>query len=176
MLLIGYFHLFRWVALPFVLGLAGLLAGLDRSGFTLPWLGAVAVLYALLVWRSSVAVLAQPATWRLTRALGFAVPGGAGGSRQVEESLHACALLVAAIPVAASPALALLGAPVSGVLPAVLLGLLLFVLAGWHHRSESHAYAALIALTVAAWLIEVWWVPPDLFGLGQPLLLSLIHI
>lgn len=170
LLLIGYFHLFRWVALPFVLGLAGLLAGLDRSGFTLPWLGAVAVLYALLVWRSSVAVLAQPATWRLTRALGFAVPGGAGGSRQVEESLHACALLVAAIPVAASPALALLGAPVSGVLPAVLLGLLLFVLAGWHHRSESHAYAALIALTVAAWLIEVWWVPPDLFGLGQPLL------
>ena len=43
LLLIGYFHLFRWVALPFALGLAGLLAGLERLGFALPWLGAAAV-------------------------------------------------------------------------------------------------------------------------------------
>ena len=170
LLLIGYFHLFRWVALPFALGLAGLLAGLERLGFALPWLGAAAVLYALLVWRSSVAALAQPATWRLAGVLGCTVPGGTGGGRQVEESLHACALLVAAAPVAASPALALLGAPVSGVLPAILLGLLLFVLAGWHYRSELHAYAALIALTVAAWLVEAGWAKPGLFGLGQPLL------
>jgi hypothetical protein len=74
LLLIGYFHLFRWVALPFALGLAGLLAGLERLGFPLPWLGAAAVLYALLVWRSSVAALAQPATWRLAAGVGLHRP------------------------------------------------------------------------------------------------------
>lgn len=170
LLLIGHFHLFRWVALPFALGLVGLVVGLNRLGFDLPWLGAVAVLYALLVWRFSVAALAQPATWRLAGIMGFTVPGGAGGSRQVEESLHACALLVAAVPVAASPALALLGASAWGMMPAILLGLLLFVLAGWHYRSALHAYAALVALTVAAWLVDARWVKPELFALGQPLL------
>ncbi|HRX62520.1 MAG TPA: hypothetical protein P5260_15090 [Candidatus Competibacter sp.] len=170
LLLIGHFHRFRWVALPFALGLAGLLVGLDRLGFGVPWLGAAAVLYALLVWRSSVAALARPATWRLAGIMGFVVPGGAGGSRQVEESLHACALLVAAIPVAASPALALLGSSAWEMLPAILIGLLLFALAGWHYRSILHAYAALIALTVAAWLIDARWMKPELFALGQPLL------
>jgi hypothetical protein len=170
LLLIGHFHLFRWVALPFALGLAGLLVGLERLGFAVPWLGTAAVLYALLVWRSSVAALARPATWRLAGVMGFTVPGGVGGGRQVEESVHACALLVAAIPVAVSPALALLGAPMSVVLPAISLALVLFVLAGWHYRSEMHAYAALIALTVAAWLVEAGWVSTGLFGLGQPLL------
>jgi len=102
--------------------------------------------------------------------MGFIVPGGAGGSRQVEESLHACALLVAAIPVAASPALALLGSSAWEMLPAILIGLLLFALAGWHYRSVLHAYAALIALTVAAWLLDARWMKPELFALGQPLL------
>jgi hypothetical protein len=153
LLLIGYFHLFRWVALPFVLGLAGLLAGLDRSGFTLPWLGAVAVLYALLVWRSSVAVLAQPATWRLARVLGFTVPGGAGGSRQVEDSLHACALLVAAMTGRGQSGAGAVGSDRcraccrrSGArFVAVRAGRLAVPI-------RAHAYAALIALTVAAWL------------------------
>ena len=33
-LLIGHFHLFRWAALPMLLGLAGLSVGLDRGGWT----------------------------------------------------------------------------------------------------------------------------------------------
>ncbi|MBK7541024.1 MAG: hypothetical protein IPI57_04255 [Candidatus Competibacteraceae bacterium] len=173
-LLVGYFHLFRWMALPFALGLAGLLVGLERIGFTLPWLGAAAVLYALLVWRAAVALLAQPTTQRLAQVLGFTVPGGAGGSRLVEESLHGCAFLVAALPVAAGPSLALLGSPVLELLPALALGLLLFLLAGWHYRSERHAYAALVTLTVTAWLLEGGWVSSGWLGLGQPLLNGLL--
>ncbi|HCK81781.1 MAG TPA: hypothetical protein PK880_08665 [Candidatus Competibacter sp.] len=169
-LLIGHFHLFRWMALPFALGLAGLLAGLERVGFTPPWLGAAGVLYALLVWRAGVALLAQPSTQRLAQVLGFTVPGGAGGSRLVEESLHGCAFLVAALPVAASPALALLGSPAPELLPALGLGLLLFLLAGWHYRSERHAYAALVTLTVTAWLLDAGWMSSGWLGLGQPLL------
>ena len=169
-LVVGHFHLFRWMALPMLLGLAGLLVGLGRLGLTLPWLGATAVLYALLVWRLGVDLLARPLTGRLAGVLGFTVPGGAGGSRQVEESLHAGALLVAAVPVAAGPALVLLGLPIPDLLPALALSLLLFVLAGWHYRTETHAWAALITLTLGAWLIGAWLAPPVLFVLGQPLL------
>lgn len=170
LLLIGYFHRFRWVALPLLLGLAGLLVALARAGLNLPWLGAVAVLYALLVWRLAIALLAEPTVWRLARLLGFTAPGGAGGRQQVEESLHLCALLIAVVPVAASPALALLGAPVPELLPALFLGLLLFVLTGWHYRSTPHAYAALVTLTVEVWLTGAWLAPPELLVLGQPVL------
>jgi hypothetical protein len=149
---------------------------LARAGLTVPWLGAVAVLYALLVWRMAIALLAKPTVWRLARMMGFTVPGGAGGRRQVEESLHFCALLVAAVPVAASPALALLGAPAPELLPALLLGLLLFVLAGWHYRSTPHAYAALGALTVGVWLTGAWLASPELLVLGQPLLNAVLSL
>ncbi|WP_295393240.1 hypothetical protein [uncultured Thiodictyon sp.] len=169
-LVVGHFHLFRWVALPMLLGLAGLLVGLDRLGLTLPWLGAAAVLYALLVWRLSVDLLGRPVTGRLAGVLGFTVPGGAGGRRQVEDSLHAGALLVAALPVAAAPALVLAGAPTPAWLPTLGLSLLLFLLAGWHYRTELHAWAALATLTVGGWLTGAWLAPPALFVLGQPVL------
>jgi hypothetical protein len=175
-LLIGHFHRFRWAALPMMLGLAGLLVGLDRVGVTLPWVGAAAVLYALLVWRSSIAALDRPLTWRLARVLGFTVPGGAGGCRQVEESLRGCALLIAAVAVAASPALALSGWPAPELWPALSLSLLLFVLASWDDRSTPYVYAALITLTVGVWLTGAWLTSPTLFGVGQPLLNVLLSL
>ncbi|MCC9000779.1 MAG: hypothetical protein LM522_15035, partial [Candidatus Contendobacter sp.] len=177
LLLIGHFHRFRWVALPMLLGLAGLLAGLERVGANLPWLGAAAVLYALLAWRLAIALLAKPPVWRLAQAMGFTVPGGVGGAQQVEQSLHGCALLIAAATVAACPALALLGTPILERLPALAMSLLLFALTGWRYRSSPHAYAALVTLTISAWLVGVWWSPEDtLFGVGQPLSNGLLSL
>ncbi len=175
-LLIGHFHLFRWAALPLLLGLAGLLVGLDRAGWTLPWLGAAAVLYALLVWRLGSAALAKPLVWRVVRVLRFTMPGGAGGRRQVEESLRDGALLIAAAVVAASPALALSGWPAPELWPALALSLLLFGLASWQDRSTPYAYAALVTLTVGVWLTGHWLAPIALFGLGQPLLNAMLSL
>ena len=181
LLLIGHFHWFRWVAVPMLLGLAGLLAGLERCGLSVPWLGASAVLYALLAWRLTVALLAKPPVWRLANLMGFTVPGGSGGARQVEQSIHGCALAIAAITVAASPGLALLGWPMGWstpeLAPMLALSLLLFVVTGWHYRSSPHAYAALITLTIGVWLSGAWLTATMLLGVGQPLsnvLLSLI--
>jgi hypothetical protein len=176
LLLIGRFQQFRWAALPMLLGLAGLLVGLDRAGWTPPWLSAAAVLYALLVWRLGIAALARPPVWRTARVLGFTAPSGAGGRWQVQESLRAGALLVATATVAASPALAGLGWPVLELWPALALSLLLFVLASWESRSTPCAYAALITLTVDAWLTGAWLAPTDLFGLGQPVLNVLLSL
>ncbi len=177
LLLVGHFRQFRWTALPMALGLAGLLVGLERSGLTLPWLGAAAVLYALLVWRLGIAVLAHPLTWRVARLLSFVVPGGGGGRRQAEDSLHGGALLVATMAVAASPALALTGWAAPILWPGLLFGLLLFGLAGIHYRSVPHAYAALLTLTVGVWLTDAWLAAPGLWIVGQPMsngLLSLL--
>ncbi len=170
LLLIGHFHRFRWAALPMLVGLAGLLVGLGRGGWTLPWLGAAAVLYALLVWRLGIAALARPSVWRAARVLGFTAPGGAGGRQQVEESLRDGALLIAATIVAASPVLAGSGWPALELWPALAPSLLLFGLASWQDRSAPCAYAALATLTVGVWLTGDWLVPTPLFGLGQPLL------
>ncbi|WP_295450480.1 hypothetical protein [uncultured Thiodictyon sp.] len=169
-LVVSHFHLFRWVALPMLLGLVGLLVGLDQLTLNLPWLGAAAVLYALLVWRLSVDLLERPSTGRLAGALHFTVPGRAGGRRQVEDSLHAGAMLVAAIAVAAVPTLVLAGLPTPEWLPTLALSLLLFLLAGWQYRTEIHAWAALAALTVGAWLTGAWLAPPALLVVGQPVL------
>ena len=174
LLLIGYFRLFRWAALPFVLGLVGLLVGLERMGFTLPWLATVAVLYVLLVWRVAVVMLAQPAIERLVQVLDFTVPGGADGRRQVEESLFGFALLVAALLVAASPGLTFLGLPALALLPALVLAGLLFLVGSWHYRSARYAYAVLITLTVIGWLLEADWTSPSWLGLGQPLVNALL--
>ena len=168
LLLVGHFRQFRWTALPMGLGLAGLLVGLERSGLTLPWLGAAAVLYALLVWRLGIAVLAQPLTWRMARLLSFAAPGG-GGRRQAEDSLHGGAVLVATMAVAASPALALTGWAAPVLWPGLLLGLLSFGLTGARYRSVPHAYAALLILTVGVWLTDAWLAAPDLWIVGQPM-------
>ncbi|HAO31487.1 MAG TPA: hypothetical protein PLU26_07650 [Candidatus Competibacter sp.] len=168
-LLIGYFHRFRWVALPVALGLVGGLVALEQMGFTLPWLAAAAVLYALLVWRLGVALLAHPSMGRWATVLGFAVPGGAGGRRLVEESVLGFAMLVAVATVAARPMWALLGLSTLELLPALLLALLLLVLTAWHYRSERYAYVALVALTVAVWSLVGERTAPVWFGLGQPL-------
>ncbi len=169
LLLVGHFHIFRWMALPVLLGLAGLLVGLDRVGLPPPWLGAAAVLYVLLVWWLAVETLGRPLTWRLARVLRFTVPGGVGGRRQVEESLHYGVLFVAALPVVVGPALGLLGTPALELLPALALSLLSFVLVGWRYRLAAHAYAALATVTVGVWLTGFWLTPAALFGLGQPL-------
>ncbi|MBL8260316.1 MAG: hypothetical protein JNM60_10945 [Candidatus Competibacteraceae bacterium] len=169
LLLIGYFHQFRWVALPVFLGLVSGLIGLERLGFTLPWLASAAVLYALSVWRLGAAALAHPSAGRWALAMGFAVPGGSGGRRLVEESLLGFAALIAAATVAARPMWALLGLSAPELLPALALSLLLFVWVGWHYRSERYAYAALIALTVTAWSLDAGWAAPVWLGLAQPL-------
>jgi hypothetical protein len=168
LLLVGHFHVFRWIALPVLLGLAGVLVGLDRLGLPPPWLGAMTVLYVLLIWWVAIKILNRPLTWRLARVLRFTVPGGAGGRRWIEESLHYEALFVAALPVAAGPVLGLLGAPAPELLPALTLSLLSFVLVGWRYRRAVHAYAALATVTVGVWLIGFWLAPATLFGLGQP--------
>ncbi|MCB1825660.1 MAG: hypothetical protein KDJ54_14185 [Candidatus Competibacteraceae bacterium] len=168
LLLVGHFHGFRWIVLPVLLGLAGLLVGLDRLGLPSPWLGAAAVLYVLLIWRVAIGVLKRPLTWRLARVLRFTVPGGAGGRRRVEESLHYQALFVAALPVVVGPVLGLLGTPTPELLPALTLSLLSLVLTGWHYRRAAHAYAALATVTVGVWLTGFWLAPAALFGLGQP--------
>jgi hypothetical protein len=170
LLLIGHFHRFLWAALPMLLGLAGLLVGLDRAGLTPPWLSAAAVLYALLVWRLGSAALARPLVWRAAEGLDFTTPGGAGGRRQVEESLRDGALLVAAAAVVVGPALAWAGWLAPELLPALALSLLLFALASWQDRSAPFAYAALATLTLGVWLTGDWLAPTALFGLGQPLL------
>ena len=170
LVLIGYFHRFSWVALPFLLGLAGVVVGLVWFEWLGLGVGAAAVLYALLVWRASVAVLEHPTTWRLAQVMGFTVPGGAGGSRQIQQSLHRCAMAVAVTAVGASLALMLLKAPVVELLPILGSSLLLFIATGWHYRSVFHAYAALITLTLTAWLLDAGWFGLELLGLGQPLL------
>ncbi|MDS4057436.1 MAG: hypothetical protein RKP73_02530, partial [Candidatus Contendobacter sp.] len=170
LLLIGHFRQFRWAALPMLLGLAGLLVGLDRAGWTPPWLSTAAVLYALLVWRLGVAALARRSVWRTARMLGFTTPGGVGGRQQVQESLRGGALLVATAAVAASPALAGLGWPALELWPALALSLWLFVLASWENRSTPCAYAALVTLTLGVWLSGDWLAPTAPFSLGPPLL------
>ncbi len=177
LLLIGYFHRFRWIALPMVLGLAGLLTGLERIGVTLPWLGAATVLYALLAWHFVTAWLAQPWVWRWANVLDFTVSGGSGGARQVEASVHGCTLLMTVAAVAACTTLVLRGTPTPLVWPTLVLSVLLFGRIGWHYRSNPQAYAALITLTISVWLTGLWLAPVALFGIGQPLsnvLLSLV--
>ncbi|MDG4594945.1 MAG: hypothetical protein P9F75_04505 [Candidatus Contendobacter sp.] len=176
LLLIGHFQQFRWAALPMLLGLAGLLVGLDRIGWTPPWLGAVAVLYALLVWRLGIVALGRRSVWRAARMLGFTTPGGAGGRQQVQESLRGGALLVAAAAVAASPTLAGLGWPAAELWPALALSLWLFGLASWEDRSTPCTYAALITLTLGVWLTSDWLAPTALFGLDQPMLNVLLSL
>lgn len=176
LLLIGSLHQFRWMALPFGLGLAGLLVELVRLGVALPGLGVAALLYALLVWRLAVAVLAKPVTGRLADLLGFSVPGGADGARQVEGSLHVCALLTAALPVALVPTLGALGWPVLDGMPTLVLAGLLFSIAGHHYRSAPHAVAALVTVTVGVWSVAAWWAPLALFALGQPLVNGLLSL
>ncbi len=176
LLLIGHFQQFRWAALPMLLGLAGLLVGLDRAGWTPPWQGAAAVLYALLVWRLGGAALGRRSVWRAARMLGFTTPGGAGGRQQVQESLRGGALLVAAAAVAASPTLAGLGWPAAELWPALALSLWLFGLASWEDRSTPCAYAALITLTLGVWLTSDWLAPTALFGLDQPMLNVLLSL
>lgn len=176
LLVIGYFRLFRWAALPLVMGLAGLLLGLERTGFTLPWLATAAVLYALLAWRLAVAMLEQPVIGRFAQVLDFTVPGGAGGRRQVEESLFGFALLIAAAVVAASLGAAFLGTSTLALLPALALATLLLLVGSWYYRSERCAYGVLITLTVTAWLLEAGWTSPGWLGVGQPLANALLSI
>ncbi len=176
LLVMGHFHLYRWVALPVLLGLAGPLIALDRAGATLPWLGAAAVLYVLLAWRAGVALLASPLVWRLAGVAGFTAPGGSGGRRQAVESLRGLALVIAAIAVAASPALSFLDDPTPALLPALALSLLVFVLTSWEERSPHYATAALATLTLGIWLTGAWLIPVDLLGLGQPLTNTLLSL
>jgi hypothetical protein len=177
-LLLGRFHLFGWMVLPVALGMAGLLVGLDRVGWSWGWGWISAgVLYTLLVWRLAVVALAKPTTWRLAGLLGFTVPGGAGGSRQLKTSLHGFALLIAISAVAASPALSLLGWPALHLWPALATCLLLFVMTGWHYQTAGHAYATLITLTLMVWLTSRWLQPPNvLFGLADPALNAVLSL
>jgi len=177
LMLIGYFRRFRWVALPMLVGLAGLLGGLERIGWTLPWLWAVAVLYALLVWRLGLVALDHPLTQRVARVLAWTTSDGGGGRQQVEHSVRDCALLIATATVAASPALAWSGWSVPELGPALALSLALFGLISGHYQAASYAAAALVTLTVSVWLIGHGSAPVVLFGLSQPLsnvLLSLV--
>ncbi|MEZ5585005.1 MAG: hypothetical protein R3F37_21590, partial [Candidatus Competibacteraceae bacterium] len=179
LLLIGRLHWFYGVALPMLLGLAGWLAGLAQWGVGLPGLAAAGVGYALLIWRLSVTALDQPLIWRLARLMYFSVPGGVGGRRRVEESLHGCAMLVATVPVAVSLSLGLLGNATLQLWPALGVSLLLFVLTGVRYRTATHVGAILITLTLGVWLTSAWLKPPALFILGQPLVnvgLSLVML
>jgi len=176
LLIVGYFHLFRWISVPMLLGLAGLLAGLGQLELTWPWRLAAAMLYALLIWRAGVALLVRPLTGRLARVLGFTVPGGTGGGRQIEASLHACTLLTAAVVLSVVLTLARLGVPMPSLLPALTLCLLAFLLTGRYHRTPLHAWAALITLVLGAWLTAAWLAPPVLFALGQPGLNALLSL
>jgi len=168
LLLIGRFHRFRWAALPMLLGLAGLLIALAHRGWPPLWLGVASGLYALLVWRFGVVALHHPLTGQWARALRFTVPGGSGGRRQVEDSLHGCALLIAVAPVAASPIPGLLGQSAPVLWPMLCASLSVFVLAGWRYRTEIHAWLALITLTLGVWLTGLWWRPGGELILGQP--------
>ncbi len=171
LLLIGYFHQFRWVALPFFLGLIGLLAGVDRLGWTWPGFGmALAVWYVLLVWRGSVLILNAPVTGRLVTVLGFTVPGGSGGRRQMEDSLHRCALAVAIFAVIASTAATGSRTAIATATPALASTMLLFIVSSWYYRAAAQAVAALLILALMAWMIEGGWVRSGLLGLAQPLL------
>jgi len=169
LLLIGCLRWFYGVALPMLLGLAGWLTGLVYLELSLPGIAAAGVLYVLVVWRLSVVALDQPLTWRWARLLRFTVPGGAGGRQRVEASLHACAMLVATIPVAVSLALGILGHVAPQLWPALGVSLTLFVLAGNRYRTATHVGAALMTLTLGVWLVSAWLNPPELFILGQPL-------
>ncbi len=149
-LLIGSFHQYRWMALPMLLGLAGVLVELADWGYSLPWLGTAAGLYALLLWRFGVAVLHQPITGPVARALRFA--SGAGARQQVENSLHGCALLIAAGPLVLSPALAVLGEPAAALWPMLGVSGAVFILTGWRYRTEIHGWLTLMALTLGVGL------------------------
>lgn len=169
LLVIGYFHQFRWTALPMLLGLAGWLVELAHWGWPLPWLGTAAGLYALLVWGFGVTVLHQPMTGRAAQALRFTVPGGSGGRQQVEDSLHGCVLLIAFGPLAVSPTLALLGESTPGLWPMLCASLSVFMLAGWRYRTEIHAWLALITLTLGVGLTGFGLRSIEQLIFGQPL-------
>lgn len=172
-LVVGYFHRFPWVVLPWLLALASLLVGLARMGLTLPWLGAVAVLSASLSWRWGRLLLARPATERLAAILCFTVPGGVGGRRRVEETLSAAALLITTVPVVVCPALVQLGVPAPELLPTLASSLLVLVLVAWHALTPTSIWTALTTLTIGAWVTGVWLAPSApaaLLGLGQPLI------
>ncbi|MCC8992727.1 MAG: hypothetical protein LM550_03370 [Candidatus Contendobacter sp.] len=176
-LLLGQFHLFCWMVLPIALGLAGLMVGLDGVGWAWGWIGKAGLLYALLAWRLAVVALAKPTTWRLAGLLGFTVPGGVGGGRQIEEVLHGFVFLIAAGAVAASPVLDLLGWPALHLWPALVTCLLVFAMTGWHYQTAGHAYATLITLTLIVWLTSRWLQPPNvLFGLADPALNTLLSL
>ena len=169
LLVIGYFHQFRWTALPMLLGLAGLLVELAHWGWPLPWSGTAAGLYALFVWRFGVTALHQPMTGRAAQVLRFTVPGGSGGRQQVEDSLHGCALLIAFGPLAVSPTLVLLGESTPGLWPMFCASLSVFMLAGWRYRMEIHAWLALITLTLGIWLTGFGLRSIEQLIFGQPL-------
>jgi len=175
LLLVGYFHRFRWTMAPLLLGLAGLLMELDRTGWSAPWLSAAAVGYALLIWRLGGAMLKQSWSGRLARILCFTTARG-GGRQQTMDSLRDGALLITVSVVAASPALVLTGWPAPHLWPTWTLSLLLFGLTGWRDRAGSHGYAALITLTVGVWLTGVWLTPAVWIGLGQPLSNTLLSL
>lgn len=168
LLLIGYFHQFRWAALPMLLGLAVLLVALAHGGWSLPWLGTATGLYALLVWRVGVTALHQPLTGRVAQALRFTVPDGSGGLQHVENSLHGGALLIACGPLAVSPTLALLGESASALWPMLCASLSVFMLAGWRYRTEIHAWLALITLTLGVGLTGVASRTIEQLLFGQP--------
>lgn len=169
-LVVGHVHRFRWTVLPLLLALASLLVGSAHLGLTLPWLGALGVLATLLLWRWSSTLLDRPIIQRLATALCFTVPGGAGGRRQVEETLSTAALLIATVPVVASPALVLLGVAAPQLLPTLASSLLLLMLAAWSRGTRTPVWTALAALSVGAWVTGSWLAPPDVLALGQPLI------
>ncbi|MBK1718855.1 hypothetical protein CKO27_14610, partial [Thiocystis violacea] len=175
LLVMGHFHLYHWTALPVLLGLAGPLIALDRAGAEPPWFAA-ALIHVLLAWRVGVTLLARPLVWRLAEIAGFTQSDCGGGRQAAERSLRGLALMVAALSVAASPALFLLGYPAPELVPALALSLLLFVWASRLERSRSLAMAALATLTLGVWLMAAWWMPVDLIGLGQPLINVLLSL
>ena len=173
LLVVGHFQLLHWLALPAVIGLAGLVVELIRLGSSSLWIGVSAAIYVLLVWLLGSSALRQPPLQRLARVAGFAAPGGRA---QAEESLRGLALVVASLLVAGSPALVLLGTAVPEVIPALALSLAVFVLASQQTRSAALARAALATLVLAAWLVGHWLQPVALFGLGQPVTNTLLAL
>ncbi|PIE83583.1 MAG: hypothetical protein CSA09_01705 [Candidatus Contendobacter odensis] len=168
--LVGYFRQFRWVVLPWLLGLLGLMGGLVWMDVTLRWLGVAALLYVLLLWWLARTALGWPLLWRWAQVMRFTAPKAGGGCQQVEQGLHYAGLLVAALPGAAGFILGVLGLSFPELLPALSSGLLLFVLTGQCYRTKVHVWAILMTLVVSIWVSRIWQIAPaGFFGLGQPL-------
>lgn len=169
-LLTLYFRQFRWLALPLLIGLIGLLLPLAGVGWSLPWLNGLAALYALAGWRLGLLWLDQPLVQRLARMLTGPVADRArsvSDRAAAEASLRDGALWIVTAVVLTSGWWSVAGGAASAIWPGLGLCLVVLTWISLRDRSTACAQAALAVLVLGLWLLGQ--APVTLLLWNQPL-------